>query len=328
MHIQDAVALVADDLKAVERAFKEHLKSGVPLIEQIGSYLLGSGGKRFRPLALLLTARAFGPLEDRRRERAVLLASVVEFIHTATLLHDDVVDNADLRRGSASANAVWGNEASVLVGDFIFSKSFRLMVGDGDIRILKVLSDATTQMAEGEVAQLIHTADVDLTEAQYISVVIGKTAILLAAACQTGAILAGAPGPAERAAADFGLKVGIAFQLVDDYLDYVSREADLGKQVGKDLHEGMITLPLLHALRSCTPAERQRVAAILEADEVEDAEVHEVIDMVVRHGGHTYTRQRAEAIVAEAKALLAELPASPARDALHALAGYVTTRDR
>jgi octaprenyl-diphosphate synthase len=327
MRIQDAVALVADDLKAVERAFQDHLRSDVPLIEHIGSYLLGSGGKRIRPLVLLLSARAFGPLGGAGRDRAVLLASVVEFIHTATLLHDDVVDNAELRRGSASANAVWGNEASVLVGDFIFSKSFRLMVDDGDIRILKVLSDATTHMAEGEVAQLIHTADVDLTEEQYISVVIGKTAILLAAACQAGAILVGAPGPAERAVAQFGLKVGIAFQLMDDYLDYVASEADLGKQVGKDLHEGMITLPLLHALRRCAAAEREWIAAILEADEVSDGDVREVIDLVVRHGGPAYTRQRAEGIVAEAKGLLEELPASPARDALRAVADYVISRD-
>jgi octaprenyl-diphosphate synthase len=327
MRIQDAVAVVADDLEAVERAFADHLRSGVPLIGQIGAYLLGSGGKRLRPLALLLAARAFGAVDTTLRDRAVLLASVVEFIHTATLLHDDVVDNADLRRGSASANAVWGNEASVLVGDYIFSKSFRLMVGDGDMRILKVLSDATTQMAEGEVAQLVHTADVELTEPQYISVVIGKTAILLAAACQTGAILARAPGSAERAVAEFGLKVGIAFQLMDDYLDYVASEAELGKAIGKDLHEGMITLPLLAALRSCSAAERTRVAAILEADSVSDEEVREVIALVVRHGGHAYTRQRAEAIVGEAKALLAELPTSPARDALRAMADYVITRD-
>jgi octaprenyl-diphosphate synthase len=328
MDFRDAVALVADELKAVERAFASHLSSGVPLIEQIGAYLLGSGGKRLRPLALLLSARASGPLDGRRRERAVLLASVVEFIHTATLLHDDVVDNAEIRRGSASANAVWGNEASVLVGDFIFSKSFKLMVDDGDLRVLEVLSAATTQMAEGEVAQLLHTADVEVTEEQYISVVIGKTAILLAAACQTGAILAGAPGPAERALAGFGLKIGIAFQLMDDYLDYVASEADLGKAIGKDLHEGMITLPLLHALRHCTTAERERIAAILEADEASEAEVREVTDLVVRHGGPAYTRRRAEGIVAEAKRLLDEVPASPAREALHALADYVTARDR
>lgn len=328
MVIQDAVALVADDLREVERSFREHLKSGVPFIEEVGAYLLGSGGKRLRPLALLLSARAFGPPEGFRRDRAVLLASVVEFIHTATLLHDDVVDNAAIRRGSASANAVWGNEASVLVGDFIFSKSFRLMVEDGDIRILRVLSDATTHMAEGEVAQLLHTADVGLSEEQYLSVVIGKTAILLAAACQSGAILGGAgPGP-ERALADFGLKVGIAFQLMDDCLDYVSREADLGKQVGKDLQEGMITLPLLHALRRCTPAERGRIASILEADQVGGAAVHEVIDLVGRYGGPAYTRQRAEAAVREAKASLAEVPASPARDGLAALADYVIERDR
>jgi octaprenyl-diphosphate synthase len=328
MRFQDAVALVAEELGSVERAFVSHLKSGVPLIEQIGGYLLGSGGKRLRPLALLLSARAFGPLEGARRDRAVLLASVVEFIHTATLLHDDVVDNAGLRRGSASANAVWGNEASVLVGDFIFSKSFKLMVDDGDLRVLAVLADATTHMAEGEVAQLLHTADVELSEEQYISVVIGKTAILLAAACQTGAILAGAPGPAERALAEFGLKLGIAFQLMDDYLDYVSSEADLGKQIGKDLQEGMITLPLLHALRRCTPGERERIAAILEADEVSDAEVREVIGLVIRHGGPAYTRQRAEAIAAEAKRLVEEVPASPARQALLAVADYVIARDR
>ncbi|HWP35584.1 MAG TPA: polyprenyl synthetase family protein [Thermodesulfobacteriota bacterium] len=326
--MQDAVALVADDLRDVERAFRAHLKSDVPLIGEIGAYLLASGGKRIRPLALLLSARAFGPLEGRARERAVLLASIVEFIHTATLLHDDVVDNAVLRRGNASANAVWGNEASVLVGDFIFSKSFRLMVEDGDIRILRVLSDATTRMAEGEVAQLLHTSDVDLTEEEYVAVVVSKTAILLAAACRIGAILGGAAQAAEGALAEFGLKLGIAFQLMDDYLDYVSREADLGKQVGKDLEEGMITLPLLHALRQCTPAERTRVAAILAADELRPAQVGEVVELVFRYGGPAYTRQRAEAIVAEAKRSLLLLPPSEAREALAALAAYVIERDR
>jgi octaprenyl-diphosphate synthase len=328
MIIQDAVALVADDLKEVERSFRAHLKSGVPLIEQVGTYLLGSGGKRLRPLAVLLSARAFGPLQATLRDRAVLVASVVEFIHTATLLHDDVVDNAALRRGSTSANAVWGNEASVLVGDFIFCKSFRLMVEDGDLRLLRVLSDATTHIAEGEVAQLLHTADVDLSEEQYISVVIGKTASLVAAACQCGAILGGAGAGAERALADFGLKIGIAFQLMDDCLDYVSRETDLGKQVGKDLQEGMITLPLLHALRCCTPAERERIAAILEAEEVGGPEVHEVIDLVSHYAGPAYTRQRAEALVAEAKSALTEVPASVARDGLVAVADYVIERDR
>jgi octaprenyl-diphosphate synthase len=218
--MQAALAIIGEDLKLVEQQFRKDLQSDVPLIRKVGEYVLSSGGKRVRPALLLLAAR----LCDYAGDKAVPLASVIEFIHTATLLHDDVVDSATLRRGLASANTLWGNEASVLVGDFLFSKSFSLMVNVGSLDILRVLSDATTVIAEGEVMQLLCTGELDLTEDMYIKVVRSKTAILMSAACEAGAILGAAPQNQQQALADFGMDLGIAFQLMDDILDYTATE--------------------------------------------------------------------------------------------------------
>src|SRR5512137_1749837 len=219
--------LFEEDLKGVERQFEENLRSEVSLIPTIGRYILESGGKRVRPLLLLLASRLCG----YRGDRCIPLASIVEFIHTATLLHDDVVDNANLRRGQRSANAVWGNEASVLVGDFLFTKSFSLMVTDGDLRILRAMSDATTRMAEGEVLQLLKTCDLGISEVEYLEVVINKTAVLIAAACRIGGLLGAASDEQVEALHHFGMDVGIAFQLMDDCLDYVADRDQFGKAV-------------------------------------------------------------------------------------------------
>jgi octaprenyl-diphosphate synthase len=222
--MERVLALLNDDMHRVELQFREDLASRVPLIRKVGEYVLASGGKRIRPMLLLLSARLAGYQGDAH----IGLASVVEFIHTATLLHDDVVDKAVLRRGQDSANAVWGNEASVLVGDFLFAKSFSIMVRGGSLAILQVLSDATTMMAEGEVLQLVSTCDLDLAEECYIEVVQHKTAVLLAAACRCGAILGGVPTEQAEALAAFGMDLGIAFQFMDDALDYVADQAEFG----------------------------------------------------------------------------------------------------
>ncbi|SNB44732.1 polyprenyl synthetase family protein [Geobacter sp. DSM 9736] len=322
--MEAALALIGEDLRNVELQFKKDLQSDVPLIRKVGEYVLSSGGKRIRPALLLLAARLCG----YRGDRHVPLASVIEFIHTATLLHDDVVDNANLRRGIASANTLWGNEASVLVGDFLFSKSFSLMVADGDLNILRVLSNATTVIAEGEVLQLICTSDLDITEERYIEVVKCKTAILLSAACQAGAILGAATAEREAALSDYGMRLGIAFQLMDDTLDYVADEEQFGKSIGHDLEEGKITLPLIHTLRQCTAAERDRIGDVVAKDVLEAEDFQAVFDLVHRYGGIEYTIAAARDYIRSAKLPLESFQDSPEKTALMELADYVVTRER
>ncbi len=320
--MDSALALIGEDLKNVELQFKQDLQSDVPLIRKVGEYVLSSGGKRIRPALLLLSARLCG----YEGTRHVPLASVIEFIHTATLLHDDVVDNANLRRGIASANTLWGNEASVLVGDFLFSKSFSLMVADGDLRVLGVLSNATTVIAEGEVLQLVCTSDLDITEERYVEVVKSKTAILLSAACQSGAILGKASPVQEAALRDFGMMLGIAFQVVDDTLDYVASEEQFGKSIGHDLEEGKITLPLIHTLKQCTAAEREQIAEIVVKDTLDKSDFQTVFDLVRAYDGIGYATATAAKYIAGAKEHLAVFEESPGKAALANLADYVLTR--
>lgn len=317
-----ALALLKDDLARVEVRFREDLESDVQLIRKVGEYVLASGGKRIRPLLLLLCARLAG----YRGEQHIALASVVEFIHTATLLHDDVVDSAVLRRGNASANAVWGNEASVLVGDYLFAKSFSIMVRGGDLRVLQVLSDATTMMAEGEVQQLINTCDLDLDEERYMNVVRTKTAVLISAACRCGGLLGQVSPSQEEALSAFGMELGVAFQLMDDALDYVADQAEFGKARGHDLAEGKMTLPLIESLRHCSADERARVATIIEAEELEAAGLLYVQDLIERHAGIAYTQRRAAELVERAKGHLASFAPSAEREALCELADFVVSR--
>ncbi len=320
--MEKALELLHDDLIGVEAQFKKDLTSDVLLIRKVGEYVLASGGKRIRPMLLLLCARLAG----YQGTKHIGLASVVEFIHTATLLHDDVVDSAVLRRGNASANAVWGNEASVLVGDFLFAKSFSLMVRGGSLQILQSLSDATTMMAEGEVLQLVSTCDLDLDEERYISVVRNKTAVLIAAACEVGGILGGAGEEQEKALHEFGMELGIAFQFMDDALDYVADQAEFGKAKGHDLEEGKVTLPLIHALRQCSEQERERLAEIVELEELSDEDLAYVVSLIDSYDGIGYTRQRSKELVEKAKGHLAGFPESPEKAALFELADYAVSR--
>jgi len=317
-----ALKLLHDDLAGVEAQFKEYLDSDVFLIRKVGEYVLSSGGKRIRPLLLLLCAR----LSGYEGTRHVRLASVVEFIHTATLLHDDVVDGAVLRRGNESANSVWGNEASVLVGDFLFSKSFSLMVRDGSLDILRVLSDATTTIAEGEVQQLINTCDLDLSEESYMTVVRDKTAVLIAAACQCGGILGECSPEQQEALHKFGLELGVAFQLMDDALDYVADESEFGKAKGHDLAEGKMTLPLIRAVSICSPDEREKVGVIIEKEELEEGDLSFVVDLIARTDGIGYTHDKARVLVDAAKKQLDCFSDGIAKEALYELADYVVSR--
>jgi octaprenyl-diphosphate synthase len=322
--MEAALSLIEEDLKSVELQFMKDLQSNVSLIRKVTEYVFSSGGKRIRPALLLLSARLFG----YRGDRHVPLASVIEFIHTATLLHDDVVDNAQLRRGIASANTLWGNEASVLVGDYLFSKSFSMMIADGDLRILSALSAATTMIAEGEVLQLISSTDLDITEERYIDVVKSKTAILLATACQAGAILGNAPPQLEAALKKYGMELGIAFQLIDDTLDYTSSEEQFGKSIGHDLEEGKITLPLIHTLRNCTSAEKCAISAIIGMDSLLKDDFARVFDLVHRYGGIDYSLKVAGDYIERSKSRLDVFADSPEKSALMSLADYIITRQR
>lgn len=320
--MESALALIETELKNVELQFRRDLQSDVHLIRKVGEYLLSSGGKRIRPALLILSAKLCG----YEGERHVSMASVIEFIHTATLLHDDVVDNASLRRGIASANTLWGNEASVLVGDYLFSKSFSIIVEDGDLGILRVISDATTKIAEGEVLQLASMSDLAMTEEKYLDVVKSKTAVLLATACHVGALLGGACGEREIALRDFGMDVGIAFQLIDDTLDYVSSEEKFGKSIGHDLEEGKVTLPLIHTLKQCSPSEKKQIEDVILSATLQDDGFRRVVSLVSTYGGIEYTIQTAREYVERGKSRLESFPESPYRQALLSLADHVVTR--
>lgn len=322
--MERVTALVQGDMQAVEERFRKNLSSDVPLIGQVGEYLLASGGKRIRPMLLLLAAK----LCNYRGEHHIELAGVVEFIHTATLLHDDVVDGAELRRGNRSANAVWGNEASVLVGDFLFAKSFSVMVGCNSLKILQLLSDTTTQMAEGEVQQLLNTADLEVDQERYLAVIRDKTAILIAAACQVGAVLADASPKQEAALREFGLEIGTAFQLMDDALDYVADQQEFGKARGHDLEEGKMTLPLIHTYAVADNDEKAEIARIVDEDVLSDSDLERVCELIEKYDGIEYTRNCASERIELAKAQLDIFPDGPVREALCVLADYVVARNK
>ena len=298
------------DLRRVDEVIRQRLASRVALIDQISHYIVNAGGKRIRPRLVLLFAEALGFEGPERYE----LAATVEFIHTATLLHDDVVDESALRRGRATANAMFGNAASVLVGDFLYSRAFQMMVSVNRLRVLQVLADATNVIAEGEVLQLMNMHDPDLAVEDYLQVIRFKTAKLFEASARLGAVLADADSSLEDACADYGRSLGTAFQLVDDLLDYDGNSQDLGKNVGDDLREGKPTLPLLLALERGTDADRALIRHAIEHGEVQ--RLPEVLAIVHRTGALEGTRAAAQAEADKARAVLHRLPASRARDAL------------
>ena len=322
--METVIELLQDEMAAVERQFKKNLMSDVQLVSQVGDYVLSSGGKRIRPMLLLLCAR----LCHYQGDKHIDLAGVVEFIHTATLLHDDVVDSANLRRGNRSANSVWGNQASVLVGDFLFAKSFSVMVGSESLKILQILSDTTTQLAEGEILQLINTCDLEVDEPRYLQVVRDKTAILIAAACQVAGVLSGVDDTQEMALREFGLEIGTAFQLMDDALDYIADQEDFGKEKGHDLFEGKMTLPLIHSYSKSSPEERQEVSRIIEAEELTKEDLDYVCHLIDAKDGIDYTRVKAIERIDRAKRQLAIFPDGEARRALFTLADYVVSRSK
>ncbi len=322
------VALVGADLEACNRTIIARMDSPVALIPQLAAHIVAAGGKRLRPLLTLAAARLCGYPGVSGGSRHVKLAACVEFIHTATLLHDDVVDESALRRGLASANAVFGNKASVLVGDFLFARAFQLMVEDGSLAVLAILSRAAATIAEGEVLQLVTQNDLSTQEARYLDVIKGKTAALFAAACQVGAVVADRPASEEAALADYGMNLGIAFQLVDDALDYAADQAVLGKTVGDDFREGKITLPVLVAYQAGSGAERDFWQRTIEAGEQDGADLEHALALMGQHGAIHRTLERAASFAAAAKESLRMFPDSPLRRALADVADYTVRRAR
>jgi octaprenyl-diphosphate synthase len=312
---------IGADMRAVDDAIRERLGSEVALINQIGAHIVAAGGKRMRPAVLLLMARALGC----RNAEPVLLASVIEFIHTATLLHDDVVDGADRRRGLHTANHVWGNPGAVLSGDFLYSRSFQMMVESGRMEVMRVLADTTNAIAEGEVLQLMNCGDPDVSEARYLRVIELKTARLFSAATHLGAIVADAPDELRQRAHDYGNALGMAFQLVDDLLDYTATPEVSGKSLGTDLAEGKPTLPLIHAMRHGTPAQAEMIRDAIRKGRLD--RLPEVLDAVASTQAIHYTAALAEEHARNAQAALEGLPESPHLDALLALARFAVERD-
>jgi octaprenyl-diphosphate synthase len=310
MQATDLYYSVKDDFTAVDAAIIEHLSSQVPLVEKIGQYIIDSGGKRLRPLLVLLAARACGYQQNQH----ITLAAVVEFIHTATLLHDDVVDTSDLRRGKPTANNKWGNSSSVLVGDFLYSRAFQMLVSIGQVDVMDTLSNATNVIAEGEVLQLLNAKNPDVSEADYLHVILGKTAMLFEAASHTGAQLAKANTQQADSLRRFGRHLGIAFQLIDDLMDYTGDQATMGKNVGDDLAEGKPTLPLIHAMAHATADERQLMRKAIRQGSCEH--IDEIQSILSRCGSLDYTRARASQETQDALACLSLLNDSPYKTSL------------
>ena len=320
MKLEQLYHLVGSDMKAMDAVIRARLHSEVALVRQVAEYIIQSGGKRLRPVLVLLAAGALGYRGTHHHE----LAAVVEFIHTATLLHDDVVDESDLRRGRQTANAMFGNAASVLVGDFLYSRAFQMMVAIDDMRIMRVLSDATNVIAEGEVLQLMNCHDADLDEARYLEVIRFKTAKLFEAAAQIGAIIGGGSRELEQAMAAYGMHLGTAFQLIDDVLDYSGAEAETGKHLGDDLAEGKPTLPLIYVMRNGSPAQAACVRHAIENGGRGD--FPDVLAAIHATGALEHAKHCAKEEARKATVSLDTLPASPYKDSLLELSLFAVAR--
>lgn len=316
-------SVVRDDLEAVETRLRREVVSIIPTITHLGEHVLGAGGKRLRPAVLCLAGRASG---DPPADRLVALATAVELLHMATLVHDDVVDEAGTRRGRPSANALYGNTVTVLTGDYLLARAVRLIAHDGDLEMIRAVSDASLLLAEGEVLQLLHIGRVDVTAQDYFEVTRRKTGALLEVCCEVGARCAGASEDARNALKAFGHAMGMAFQIADDILDYLGDPARTGKPTGGDLLEGKLTLPLIYALNASPPAPRQHMTDRLLAGVCAD-DVPDVCDFIIRYGGFDRARVRAAELAESAERRLSCLPDSAAADALRQLARYMVSRD-
>jgi octaprenyl-diphosphate synthase len=328
MTLDEIRALAGADMAAVDRTIRTRLDSAVPLVETVAAHIIAGGGKRLRPLVVVLAARAsaVGLPAAPQGETHLEAAAFIEFIHTATLLHDDVVDHSSKRRGRDTANALFGNEASVLVGDFVYSRAFQIMAATGSQRVIEIMADATNVIAEGEVLQLMNAHDPDTSEERYLEVIHRKTARLFEAGAEVAAVLSGASLDVQRALSAYGRHLGAAFQLIDDVLDYRSDPATRGKNLGEDLAEGKPTLPLIHALRTLTGEDRATLRSAVESPI--DADMAQVVALIDRSGGIEYTIDLAQSEAQHAREMLKVLPESPYREALAGLAREAVERDR
>lgn len=323
MVLDDVFKSYEAELGIIEERIKDIFKSDVHPIPLIGKHILDGGGKRLRPLILLLSAELAGYREDAR----LTLAGIVESIHTASLLHDDVVDGAEVRRGKSPAHSIWGNQVVILVGDFLYSNALRLAVNQKSQKIMEALSDATTRMTEGEILQLVKMGDPDITEDEYLDIISAKTAALISAACRIGAILGSMPEDMENALSQFGMKAGVAFQMADDILDYMADEGELGKRLGKDLREGKITLPLIYLLRTAAEPEKDEVRSIIRNGSKQRG-LRKILKLFRKYNSIGLSLTKAHDLVAAAKADLSLFPDSPAKEALFTIADYTLSRTK
>ncbi len=334
MIVKETFSRFADELKRVDSALLDLFRSDAVLIPAIGRHILGSGGKRIRPLFLLLSAELCGYTKPTR----VLLAAIIEAIHTASLLHDDVIDGAETRRGRPASHALWGNQIVVLVGDFLYATALKHAVAQRNQKVMETLSGATSRMTEGEILQLHKTGDPDITEKEYYDIISAKTGVLISAACRIGAILANQTEDREQALSRFGMKTGIAFQLADDVLDYVANQEDLGKRLGKDMEEGKITMPLIHLLRVASDGEKNEIRALIKECNARHGDgdrrnngnlrLSRLTDLFEKYQAIEASMSSARALVDEAKAELNIFPLSREKEALLAMADYAMERDR
>jgi octaprenyl-diphosphate synthase len=321
--MEGITALIGEDLKKLEASIQGLITTKVGFIKEIVNYIIKSGGKRVRPVLVILTSRLGGYEGDLH----IPYAAIIEFIHTATLLHDDVVDNAKTRRGSSTVNTVWGNEPSVLVGDFLYSKSFELMAQNGNREIMRSISTATTSLSEGEILELLKTCDIGTTEEEYFEIIGNKTAVLFSAACEIGAILGKMSKEKKSSLAQFGHNLGMAFQLTDDILDYMSYDNVLGKRVGTDLKEGKLTLPLIHALKHAQEKERSSIERIVNKSTMTRQDFERVRKIILKYGGIEHTSQVTKTYIDAARACLTKFGPSPYKDAMLTLSEYMLKRE-
>ena len=313
---------VRQDLSEIEAALTENLKPYLPMVSHVAKYIMFSGGKRIRPLLMILSARLCGYNGNRDKTLSV----VFEYLHAATLLHDDVVDDADVRRGNPVAHSIWGTPATVLVGDFLLARSIAIAAETDSVPIIDVLADTTAQMSEGEIHQLLHKGDLSVSETDYMEVISKKTAYLIRAACQVGALLAEAQEEQVQALAEYGYQLGIAFQMADDLLDYTADTKVIGKPVGTDLKEGKLTMPIIYALNRATGEDRRRLEIIIQDPDIKEEDFEAVLELIKKYDGVEYTRERAQEHIEKAKACLKIFSASNPRTLLEQLADYVLAR--
>jgi octaprenyl-diphosphate synthase len=319
---QKILTAVEDDLSDIEKALADNLNPYLDLVSEVAGHLLFSGGKRLRPLLMVLSARLCGYTGDYEKT----FSTALEYLHTATLLHDDLVDEAALRRGKKVAHLKWGSSITVLVGDYLLARALSISAGTGRLRVVQILAELTENMSQGEVHQLMRKGDIDLKEDEYLEVIRRKTALLFEAACRVSAIIADAPRASEKALAEFGYNLGIAFQMADDLFDYTLTTTDFGKAVGADLREGKLTLPVIAALRNATPADKAQMTKIIQDQEFSGEDFATLIGLLDKHGGIAYTQEAAAAYIDNAKQALSIFESSRTKDILLDIADYALAR--